>query len=351
MITQLPVIARRAAVLIGLAVASSAAAQVVDPVFADDYDVFDLGSITDLPTPYGGLFIRASEPDVLLIGGGANQASAGIYSVPLVRGCDGSIAGFGGPATFVAAAPQIDGGLIVAPNGTMIYTAYPINQLGQIPAGETKPTRIDDLSGFDVLSSTGSIQWAPPTEGGVDGGVKILSYNGNTWYDGRLAPAEDGLFDLVDVSLRATIQGGPEGVVFVGASSPGFSGPTAIVSEWGAGSVGAWDVDAMGDPVPNTRRPFITGLSGAEGAAIDPVTGEFIFSTFGGGNRVLVVRGFELECAADVAPSGGDGTVDFDDLLTVLSAWGQSCTGPDIDQSGAVDFADVLAVVADWGPC
>lgn len=37
---------------------------------------------------------------------------------------------------------------------------------------------------------------------------------------------------------------------------------------------------------------FITGLTGAEGAAVDPLTGDFLFSTFGGGNQVVVVKGF-----------------------------------------------------------
>ena len=41
-----------------------------------------------------------------------------------------------------------------------------------------------------------------------------------------------------------------------------------------------------------TRRDFITVLEGAEGAAIDPLTGDFLFSTFGGGHRIIVVRGF-----------------------------------------------------------
>ena len=38
---------------------------------------------------------------------------------------------------------------------------------------------------------------------------------------------------------------------------------------------------------------FITGLSGAEGAFIDPLTGDFLFSTFGG-NRVILVTGFAV---------------------------------------------------------
>jgi hypothetical protein len=44
--------------------------------------------------------------------------------------------------------------------------------------------------------------------------------------------------------------------------------------------------------VLSTRRVIVTGLSGAEGALVDPVTGDFIFSTFGGEGRIIVVRGF-----------------------------------------------------------
>ena len=35
------------------------------------------------------------------------------------------------------------------------------------------------------------------------------------------------------------------------------------------------------------------GLTGAEGSLIDPVTGDFLFSTFGGGDRLIVVQGFQ----------------------------------------------------------
>ena len=49
----------------------------------------------------------------------------------------------------------------------------------------------------------------------------------------------------------------------------------------------------MGDPVVASRRRFVYGLDGAEGASIDPVSGDFLFSTFGTGtDRVVVVRGF-----------------------------------------------------------
>ena len=74
--------------------------------------------------------------------------------------------------------------------------------------------------------------------------------------------------------------------------SPQFSGPSLLVSEYGVDEVAAYQVDANGDPVVATRRSIITGLDGAEGALLDPVTGDFLFSTFGGGSRVVAVRGF-----------------------------------------------------------
>ena len=41
-----------------------------------------------------------------------------------------------------------------------------------------------------------------------------------------------------------------------------------------------------------SRRDFLVGLDGAEGAVLDPVTGDFLFSTFGGGDRVVRISGF-----------------------------------------------------------
>jgi len=55
--------------------------------------------------------------------------------------------------------------------------------------------------------------------------------------------------------------------------------------------------------MPGSRRTFIAGLDGAEGAALDPLTGDFLFSTCGcgsGANRVIAVRGFTLPSATTV---------------------------------------------------
>ncbi len=48
-----------------------------------------------------------------------------------------------------------------------------------------------------------------------------------------------------------------------------------------------------------------------------------------------------------------DGAVDFDDVLEVLSLWGDFTTGcvPDFDASGDVGFGDLLEVLGAFGPC
>jgi len=48
----------------------------------------------------------------------------------------------------------------------------------------------------------------------------------------------------------------------------------------------------------------------------------------------------------------GSGTVDFNDLLSVLNAFG-TCAGcpEDLDGNGTVDFNDLLTVLNAFGPC
>src|SRR5438045_143310 len=89
-----------------------------------------------------------------------------------------------------------------------------------------------------------------------------------------------------------TLPGGPEGFIYVPLGSPLFPLQSMLVSEYSSGNVVTYTTDANGNPVLASRHVFVSGLTGAEGAAIDPVTGDFLFSTFGGSNRVIRVQGF-----------------------------------------------------------
>ena len=124
--------------------------------------------------------------------------------------------------------------------------------------------------------------------------MKLSSWSGGEFYDGTLSPDGFGTYDLVGLTQVATIGGGPEGFAYVPLGSPLFANPSMIVSEYSAGNVATYETDALGNPLVGTRRDFMTGLTGAEGAFIDPLTGDFLFSTFGGGNEVVVVTGFAV---------------------------------------------------------
>ncbi|MDP7030616.1 MAG: hypothetical protein QF733_10425, partial [Phycisphaerales bacterium] len=56
-----------------------------------------------------------------------------------------------------------------------------------------------------------------------------------------------------------------------------------------------------------------------------------------------------IPCEGDI---NGSGAVDVDDVLLILSAFGDETNGPeDLDGDGWVTVNDVLIVIGAWGPC
>ena len=260
----------------------------IDAALAADYTCNDLGAAPGVPANYGGVTFLNN--NTLLLGGAANGAAGAIYSMDVTRDVDGHITGLGA-ATLFASAPYIDGGLAFGPDGVLFSTGYPTNTLVQIAPGADSPGKVIALSSLGIASSVGTLQFVPDGFDGA-GGLKLASYNAGIFYDVSLTPDGSGFFDLA-VNSSVFIGGGTPSLVYVSGSNLGFGADSLMVSEYSTGQVGVWDIDANGNPVLGTRRTFLSGLSGAEGAVIDPVTGDFIFSTFGGGNRLLVVSGFE----------------------------------------------------------
>lgn len=140
-----------------------------------------------------------------------------------------------------------------------------------------------------------------PTGFSNAGALVLLSYNNGSFGQQALTPASAGTFSLGTLTPGGfNLTGGPEGFVYIKSGNPDFNSDSMLVAEYGAGVVSAYQVDANGLPIAGTRKIFISGLSGAEGAAIDPLTGDFLFSTFGSGNQIAVVEGF----VAPVTQSG-----------------------------------------------
>lgn len=286
-----------------LAYAPSAGAVTISPAFASDYTATDLGSVTGLPTPYGGLTLLAGSTDTLLLGGAANTASGNLYTIGVTRDPgDLSITGFTGtPTPFGDIGEFNDGGVVYGPGGVLFTSRWPENDLGQTKPGSTDEDRVDDLATLGVANSLSAINFVPTGFGGA-GKAKIVSWEGGEWYDLDLSPDGSGTFNLVsamqvdlDLSTPGAIDplpGGPEGFVYISDDNAGFSVDSMLVSDYSANRVSAYQLDSDGNPLVTTRVDFLTDLTGAEGAFIDPLTGDFLFSTFGGGNRVIRVDGF-----------------------------------------------------------
>jgi len=122
--------------------------------------------------------------------------------------------------------------------------------------------------------------------------MKRVSYSTGRFAEATLTPDGGGTFDIA-LGDTYTLSGGPEGMVYIKGSNAGFDFDRLLVSEYGFGSIAAYQVDSEGNPIADSRWTFLSGLSGAEGALIDPFTGDFLFSTFGGGNQVVAISGFQ----------------------------------------------------------
>ncbi len=279
-----------------LMMCAGASAQTLGPDFSSDYELVNLGAVEGVPLPYGGLYTTFADPDGLYIGGAANTAEGALYRVGVMRGIGGSIIGFQpGAAVRVADAPFNDGGIVPDPGGHVSIAQWPANRYSQIgPAG----TLINDvdLKQFGVASDSAALNWIPAGYPGA-GKMQLSSWSGGQFYNVDYTVGGGGIITINGVTeiLGSTLPGGPEGMNYVPFGSPGFLNPSMVISEFSAGNVAVYEMDADGNPIVASRRDFISGLIGAEGAWIDVFSGEFLFSTFGlAQDQVILVRGFAV---------------------------------------------------------
>lgn len=276
--------------------AASAAAQTVQPPYNGHYSAVNVGMPAGVPAPLGGLAFRNGEPGVLYVGGAANKATAAVYKVPVVRDAQNHITGFAGAGVKFADAPNLDGGLQFGPGGVLFFTRYPMNELGMIKPGSAAMDKSVALTGLGIPGSLGSLTFVPAGFPNA-GRLKLASFTTSRVHTASLVADGNGTFDVTVAPGFAQIQGALEGCFYVAPDSPLFPNFTRMMfAEYNNGALTVYTIDANGDPIPATRQVFLSGLNGVEGAAIDPLTGDFLFSTFGANSRVIAVRGFATVC-------------------------------------------------------
>lgn len=267
---------------------------VIAPEFEEFYTTFELGPVPGIPPEarLGGTTIHYMDDNTLLIAGFSEAANGKIYTIGVTRGACGHIVGFDGEASVLANTPYVDANLVYVKSGLLFYTEWPVNRISQLLPGDMAPAVTTDLAGIGVTPSPGGLGFVPPSFNDP-GGMRALSWAGGEWY--HITRTENGeLFDLSDAVQTATLPNGPGGFSYVPEGSPGFDEPHVIVAEWSVNKVGVYVADEEGDPVEETRKDFYTTFPRPWGAYFEPVTGDYLFLTWGAGvDRVYIVQGFE----------------------------------------------------------
>lgn len=321
-------------------------AQSMDPFFADRYSFHDLGSVPGVPPLYGGLTLKFDDPNTLLIGGNANDKPGALYSISVVRDAENHITGFTGNAVRFCDAAWNDGGVVYGPNAVLFLARWPANELGQTRPGSTITDSIIDLKPFGIENSLSALQFVPPGYAGA-GRLKFVTWEGGQWFDVVITNVPGGTFGIGSATEvpDSRLPGGPEGFVYVPPGSPSFDSEAMLVSEFSDGNVVAYDVDANGDPIVATRRLFVVGLEGAEGAFIDPLTGDFLFSTFGGGDRVVAIRGLNRPCRPDY---NGDSILNSQDFFDILADFFAGDFTADYNADNLLNSQDIFDYLNDY---
>lgn len=264
------------------------------PEFVDLYKAYDLGPVPGIPAAarLGGTTVTIDDPDALLIAGYSEDPGGKIYKIGVERGACQHIVAFKGQATVVANTPYVDANLVYVKSGLLFYTEWPVNRISQLLPGMMAPSRTTDLGPLGIVSSPGGLGFVPP-DLGDPGGMRALSWPGGEWYHITRTPDGD-LYTLGGPVKTTALPNGPGGFAYVPQGSPGFDDPNVIVAEWSVDKVGVYVVNNQGDPQVATRKDFFQKFPRPWGAYFEPVTGDYLFLTWGiGTDRVYIVQGFK----------------------------------------------------------
>jgi hypothetical protein len=266
---------------------------VLAPAYATAYTAYELGSVPGVPDHLGGCVIAHDDPNTLYFAGDSESETGALYAIAVDRDACHHIVGWKGTATKIATTPYIDANLVYTANNVLFYSGWPQYELSQLLPGAASPARTVDLMGLGMTDSAGGLGFVPPSLPAA-GQLRAVGWPEGLWYhiDYR---AEGDLFSIASLTSTIELTGGPGGFAYVPAGSPLFPKQSVIEAEWSVDKVSTYEVDGQGDPILTTRKEFFTQFPKPWGAYFEPVTGDYMFLTWGWPppDRVFIVQGFE----------------------------------------------------------
>ena len=266
--------------------------------------------------------------------------------------------------------------------------------LGWVPACRAHGIAWSQSTGMVDLGSTVVDRSSRANAANFDGSVIVGWQDGATgfrqaavWVNGVQSvittPGGDPISEAAGVSADGTW------VIGSGASTNGFNAwrwsSSTGLQNIGAAPVSGWRgastaISADGSVIVGFHRPFPGPATFGQGFIWTEADGMINLNTYVASQGVdtqgitlalpLAISadgrtiaglgsggvGFIVRLPALKSPCSGDfdgsGSVDFSDLLVLLSAWGPcAACAEDLDGSGNVDFSDLLALLTVWGDC
>ena len=296
----------------------AAAAPALAVVTLDDpgnFQVKNTFSATSLgiPGPLAGLLFSA-DGNLLYVVGASETPTSALYGVPVTRDpLTGDVTGLGLAAAVTkvfdgtAATPGLDAGFEIGPGGTLFYTYWSSNRLGERPGGVTGAETQFNMGTVGVPSSVAGMTFSPHrTDPGTGFGMmQVSSWQGANLYEVPLTSAGAGIFTPGAVTLFVTLPQQGTGAIQYVPSGP-LAGNLMYVN-YNFGEVRLLTIDAAtglpvdktsGLPTLGTANPtdsrFASGLGvGPWGLEFDPRTNDFFVATFRGdpANSIVQIGG------------------------------------------------------------
>jgi hypothetical protein len=355
-------------VVASLAPAPSASAQIVEPPFDAYYQLQVIGH-PPLPNDLGGLAIRPTDPNRLLITSFAQTAQAAVWSVGVIRDADGHIVALDDePPQFEFTGGGAEGGiygsLVVMPNGAILFPTGGTNQIGEVLPGQSAPGLLIPVQPYGIANYPSGLLLVPAHWCGA-GTITLLT--ADTLAGGQhqtfvnLVPTVSGYWLIDDGEPASSYPFTTAGVAAIPDNcATAELGRMVVTCENFAGQVTV--VTPNGSPTSGglldwqSRRILVNQILGPRGVTVDPVTKDLILvdrdpaiPQFA--DRIIAIRFLGgCSCAADIDRNGRVAGLD---LAIVLNEWGSECVeaGADINGDGGVNADDLAEVLANWGPC
>ncbi|MGB5694764.1 MAG: hypothetical protein WBM46_03850 [Polyangiales bacterium] len=269
---------------------------------ADRFEVVNTWSGASVGVPGRlGAMMFSQDGNTLYVVGNAEGSDSAVYAVIVRRDAATNKVTDLGPAEtttmlFAGSLVGLDTGLEIGPDGTLFYTYWDANHIGERPGGFGGDETLYDMATVGVPTSVAGLTFSPHSQDPNSGfgQMQVSSWQGDNIYNIPLMPAGAGLFEPGTAVLFVGLpQQGTGAIQYVPSGL--FEGDLMYVN-WDFGEIRVLEIDAAtglpidadsGEPTLGTTNPVDQRFAydmgvGPWGLEFDRASGDFFVATYEG---------------------------------------------------------------------